>query len=698
MTARRSSGASSGFLSVGHADVTPTGRSAQRRALREAMRLHALLAATVLYASGFFCAAHAQVTSSGLGTVVMPSGSNFDISGGTRPGGGPNLFHSFGDFSVAAGEAANFLNNSGLATSNILARVTAGNPSNIFGTINTLDFGTASLFLMNPAGIIFGPTARLDVGGSFHATTADYIKLSDGVKFAIDTPANVLTSAPPSAFGFLSANPKPIEVQTGSNLFDEVTGELLVTTLKVPEGQTLSLVGGNVAGSQDPGVSIGALDGSTFGYVLAPAGRVNVVSVASAGEATFDGVGFNVDGFPNLGGIRIGSGSIVDGKEVFVRGGQLVISDAIVMPHGFAFEQTFAVDADTKLPLTGLPDGGQVNIQVTGTVTIAGSPGFFETLTFRPAGIHVYSGDPGGISPPAKVPDVTIGAGSVSIAGVATIQAQRNAPGDPGKVVINATDTVSVGSGGSIVLVNRYAGDGPSLEITAKQVDISGDGSESASGVEGLFVQGLTHSLYPSVTDPELITANSGTISITATGTVNVTGVGQVTTDSLNFGKAGDITINAGNVLVAGTGDAQSALIGSQSNFAGDSGNINVQATGSITVLNGGRITSASLGSGNAGNVSLNAGGPITLSGQDARVVGATFQPPDSQLNTLFSNIYGGQPIFDADGNFVGLVPFDFDFFRNQMGNPNATLMQVLAYMSANAIELPAASRPDLLS
>ena len=48
----------------------------------------------------------------------------YNITGGTRPGDGPNLFHSFGDFSVGSGDIANFLNDTNLQTSNILGRVT----------------------------------------------------------------------------------------------------------------------------------------------------------------------------------------------------------------------------------------------------------------------------------------------------------------------------------------------------------------------------------------------------------------------------------------------------------------------------------------------------------------------------------------------------------------------------------------------
>ena len=114
-----------------------------------------------------------------LGTIVTHEvGSNlYNIVDGTRPGNGPILFHSFGDFTVGSGDIANFLNNTGLQTSNILGRVTTpGDISYIYGTIQTTDFGNANLFLMNPSGILFGPNASLNVGGSVSFTTAQYIR------------------------------------------------------------------------------------------------------------------------------------------------------------------------------------------------------------------------------------------------------------------------------------------------------------------------------------------------------------------------------------------------------------------------------------------------------------------------------------------------------------------------------------------
>jgi filamentous hemagglutinin family protein len=183
--------------------------------------------------------AAAPITPSGLNTqvgqpVTLPSGqTQYNITGGTRPGGGTNLYHSFGDFNVPNNNIANFLNNSGLVTSNILGRVTGGNISNILGTIQTTGFGNANLFLMNPAGFLFGPNATVNVGGMVSFTSADYLRLADGKLFnALPNPGTdaLLSTAPVAAYGFLGSNPGVITVQ-GSQL-------------SVTPGQSLSLVGG----------------------------------------------------------------------------------------------------------------------------------------------------------------------------------------------------------------------------------------------------------------------------------------------------------------------------------------------------------------------------------------------------------------------------------------------------------------------
>lgn len=106
----------------------------------------------------------------GTNTMVTPAGNTYTITGGTQAG--TNLFHSFQQFGLTSGEAANFIANP--AVQNVLGRVTGGNPSTINGLIQ-LTGSNANLYLMNPAGIVFGANASLNVPASFTATTATAI-------------------------------------------------------------------------------------------------------------------------------------------------------------------------------------------------------------------------------------------------------------------------------------------------------------------------------------------------------------------------------------------------------------------------------------------------------------------------------------------------------------------------------------------
>jgi len=141
-------------------------------------------------------------------------GPNYTIGANLGKQVGSNLFHSFGQFSLAntpVSESATFTSTgSSGPISNVISRVTGGNQSSIDGAIVSAIPG-ANLYLINPSGIVFGPHATLNVSGSFNASTADYLKMSDGAKFQATNPgSSTLSAAAPAAFGFLTATPAQI--------------------------------------------------------------------------------------------------------------------------------------------------------------------------------------------------------------------------------------------------------------------------------------------------------------------------------------------------------------------------------------------------------------------------------------------------------------------------------------------------------
>lgn len=174
---------------------------------------------------------------------VTQFNNTLNIEGGSRAGN--NLFHSFSSFSVPDGINAHFQNTPDIQ--NIISRVTGNNISNINGLIKAN--GTANLFLINPNGIIFGNKAKLDIGGSFFATSAGNLKFSDGSEFSAKNPLATL---------LLSVN-VPLGLQYGSYPGNV---EVLGANLQVNTGKTLALVGGNVL-----------ING---GKLLAPSGRVEL--------------------------------------------------------------------------------------------------------------------------------------------------------------------------------------------------------------------------------------------------------------------------------------------------------------------------------------------------------------------------------------------------------------------------------------
>jgi len=189
--------------------------------------------------------------------------------------------------------------------------------------------GNANLFLLNPNGIVFGPNARLDIRASFVASTANSIKFADGFEFsaknAQTTP--LLTVSVPLGLQF-GANRQRIQVigdGQGVRTFNDSIMDNK-PALRMPENQTLALVGGEVS-----------LEGATL---KTAGGRIELGSVSGEGLVTLTPInkGFSL-GYAagqNFGNIELSNQATVDasgagggdvlltGRRVSLKGGSQI--------------------------------------------------------------------------------------------------------------------------------------------------------------------------------------------------------------------------------------------------------------------------------------------------------------------------------------------------------------------------------------
>src|ERR1051326_8166603 len=151
-------------------------------------RLPGLLVAVLSAAS--VCHGGQVVLDGSFGTSGALAGPNYSIPASAGKTVGKNLFHSFSQFDLISGDVATFFGPASGQIQNVLARVTGGGVSSIDGMIQTdpATLASANFFFINPAGVMFGPNASINISGSFAVSTADYVKLADGARFVAKNP------------------------------------------------------------------------------------------------------------------------------------------------------------------------------------------------------------------------------------------------------------------------------------------------------------------------------------------------------------------------------------------------------------------------------------------------------------------------------------------------------------------------------
>ena len=572
-----------------------------------------------------------------LGTTVTASGHTIEITGGTRPGNGMNLFHSFDQFNVGHHDTAQFLNTTpSLHTSNILGRVTDGNPSSIFGTIDTMSYPGANLFLMNPAGIVFGPNATLHVSGSVAFTTANYLRLAEAdgsharIFHAETTSTSLLSSTSVEAFGFLGSNPAAIAVQ-GS-------------TLKVPPGQSISLMGGNhgfTYTNPDTGSTASVPSGVTMtgGILLATSGQVNIASVASPGEilaGTLDQTA-NINGqtFEMLGTVQVSQQSSIDtsgegGGTIIIRGGRLVVDDSTISANTKTIGPTtgpyvgpFGAGIDIHVAQDAIFDNGTVietnagpvahnhesgGVRITAEhVTISGGPKILAILKTNPESDPPFAGIRSNVEPEstaANSGNISLHADSIRVQDLGQIETQTAGAGNAGHIILKASGNIDMDRADvhSFSILENSSGHSGNITISSSQGNVN-----------------LTNTRVTSQTGDH--SGNAGRIAINAPqGNILLAG-----TQVFNF--LGEGTGILGGIQITGHNlDLRNGAVIAGNNFARKvAGNIEITLDGRFTLAGGSAISTEAIGPANAADLIIRARDILIADGSS--LLSPTFSP-----------------------------------------------------------------------
>ena len=566
---------------------------------------------------------HAEVTLDGslgpsgaVGPGTLPDGTSTTYlitdNLGTQVGG--NLFHSFGKFNVDTNESATFTGPNSI--NNIIGRVTGGTQSWIDGLLRSTIDG-ANLFLLNPGGMLFGPNATLDVKGSFHVSTADYLRFDDGERFYVNPAENsVLTVAPPQAFGFLSESPTRISIQE--------------SLLEVPEGETLSVVSGNIE--------------IVGGTLRAASGRINLASVASSGEvipnAQDEEPDLKMDSFERLGEINISQdgGLGVSGARpgnIFIRGGSLSLDSSGI------YSTTF-----------GTATAGDIDILLAEDLSLTNSSGS-RGFTGIDSSSYWYGG----------AGNILLDVGRLTIldGSMITSHAMETCSSQGGNIMIRAAESVSISSGDGDNYMQSYIssstfgnGDGGTISISTPSLTIEEGAGIFAVAYRGidwmgnLVEGGRAGDIFLDVGNLTITSAgigcqtatpyNAGNITITATESVSIDD-GAIHSTTWGAGDGGTISIST-PVLVMDCAGIDATAEGPY--VLGDAGDIFLEV-GSLELTGISQIQTSTDGLGQGGDVTVTATDSIAISG---RII----EGNEMYQSAIISSTYG-----DGNGGTISI-------------------------------------------
>ncbi|MDJ0680209.1 MAG: filamentous hemagglutinin N-terminal domain-containing protein [Xenococcaceae cyanobacterium MO_167.B52] len=569
-------------------------------------------------------------------TVNSDCNTTCQIEGGTIRN--KNLFHSFQKFSVHTNGEAVFKNSSQIE--NIFTRVTGSWISNIDGAISTQN--PANFFLINPNGIIFGANARLDIGGSFLATTADSIFFADDSQFsAVNTRSSpLLTVSVPIGLQF---GKTPGDIVNQSQVKDFLSFNSFTSVgLKVENGNTIALIANGITLSNGlltalgGRVELGSVSANSFvgltqksnDFILSydSVNQFEKISVINSKIVTNTPIEVLFTESPKLPSISIE----IYGNLIDFRNSQIFSSNISKVEAGQIFINANRINLrDTEISTLSSATGKAGDINVN-----ANSINLIQEKNNTDSGFFSQTDGSG------KAGNISINTKQLNLQNGAEIGVSTFGEGQGGNLTVNASESIEI-SGRSPD--NRFPsglfaesegveaqGDGGNLEINTARLIVSNGANISVGAVES------ANNIRLGVSE-----GNGGTLKINATESVKVKGFGldgegeiapsTLLSQSQGIGNAGDLTITTPKLTVTNQGEINVSATGT-----GEAGsleiNTGIDAPSIDIVLDNGSFT-AETNKGDQGNITIRKAKTLLLDNQSEISTNATREATGGNIN-----------------------------------------------------------------
>ncbi|MBG1245174.1 beta strand repeat-containing protein [Nostoc sp. NZL] len=474
--------------------------------------------------------------------------------------------------------------------------------------------------------------------------------------------------------GEIQVNTGTLSLTNGGNLFSSAlrnAGNITINARdavildgvaenEIPSGVISYLNSGGIGKGGDIQITTNSLTARNGGVIVSSTfakGNAGNITINARDTVTLDGVGSNglfsgvITNVPNQGE---GNGGNID-----------INATSLSLTNG----------ATLATSTSGRGDAGNVNLQVTGAVDIAGEKnGFASGIR---SSVNTRAVGNGG--------NITIDSGSFSLQDGAELTASTSGRGDAGNVNLQVTGAVDIAgeknsfTAGIRSFVNtRAVGNGGNITIDSDSFSLR-DGAELNAATFGQGNAGnvtVRASDFVSLTDATIFSTveaggvgQGGNIDINATS-LSLTDGSQLVTPTYGQGNAGNIRVNAKDaVTVSGTsqenGVSTALFTFTDSTSTGEGGNITVntnifrvsdgalldartrnnQKGGDVTVnanvfeaLNGGQLTTTTSSNGRAGKITVNADDKLIISGIDSNYNDRSTKFPGGRVANIGAN------------------------------------------------------------